>query len=158
ALVFPLCVGACCSSVGCCGGCCCICCAPTDNAIPSPIAVTSDNSFMSIFLSSFPPICIAPQRAAPCSSLFVNLPSKQKRRSRHNQILPAYGSDSAHHKFLIELAKKILSGHFRRLFRAEHEEKRWRDIGENAVVAPKFFGVFRHINEMHQIRGMRGIG
>ena len=51
-----------------------------------------------------------------------------------------------------------MSCHFFWLGQAEQEQQRRRDISQDPIVANKICRVFRNVNEMHKVGGVRGVG
>ena len=50
-----------------------------------------------------------------------------------------------------------MAGHVLRLWKAEQGEQRRRDIGEDTVFDPKLGRVLGHVDQMHEVRRVRGV-
>ena len=50
-----------------------------------------------------------------------------------------------------------MAGHLLWLRHSKQKQKRWRDIGQNSVLAAKSRRILGHINEMHEIGGVCGV-
>src|SRR6266566_655021 len=62
-----------------------------------------------------------------------------------------------HPGFVGNRDEQIVPGHLLWLRHSKQKQKRWRDIGQNSVLAAKSRRIFGHINEMHEIGGVRSI-
>ena len=51
-----------------------------------------------------------------------------------------------------------MSCHFFWLGQAEQEQQRRRDIGQDSIVANKICRVFRNVNDMDKVGGVRSVG
>ena len=51
-----------------------------------------------------------------------------------------------------------MPGHFLRLREPEKKKKRGRDIREDAILDAKTRGIPGNVNEVDQVRGVRGVG
>lgn len=58
---------------------------------------------------------------------------------------------------ILALRQQIASGHFFRFFHPEQKQERWRDVRQNSVFAAKSLRVFGDVNEMDQVRRVRGV-
>ena len=55
--------------------------------------------------------------------------------------------------------EQIVSGHLLRLRQSKQKQKSRRDVGQNSVFAREnCCGIFGHVNEMHKVARVRGVG